>query len=77
MNHESILIVDFGGPNSQLIARKIRDLNVYCEITPHFKSLEVINKLQPKGIIFTGENTPVAQEIIQSGISILTEAEYT
>lgn len=77
MNHESILIVDFGGPNSQLIARKIRDLNVYCEITPYFKSLEVINKLQPKGIIFTGENTPVAQEIIQSGISILTEAEYT
>ena len=77
MKHESILIVDFGGLDSQLIARKIRDLNVYSEIVPHFKALEVLKELQPKGIIFTGENTPVAQEIIQSGIPILTKTEYT
>ncbi len=35
MNNESVLILDFGGQDSQLIARRVRDLNVYCEIKPY------------------------------------------
>ena len=54
MNQEMILILDFGGQYNQLIARRVRDHHVYCEIMPWKKSLEEIKAKNPKGIIFTG-----------------------
>ena len=49
-----ILVVDFGGQYNQLIARRIRDLNVYCEVVPYSKALEAIKEKKPSGIVFTG-----------------------
>ncbi len=54
MKHEKILVIDFGGQYAQLIARRVRELNVYAEIKPHTISVEKIKELDPKGIIFTG-----------------------
>ncbi len=51
---EIILILDFGSQYTQLIARRIRELNVYCEIHPYNISLEKIQALKPNGIIFSG-----------------------
>ncbi len=74
-----IQIVDFGGQYSQLIARRVRDLNVYCEIIPYKKAIEEVKKNNPKGIIFTAgpasvyeENAPkIEGEIFELGIPIL------
>ena len=52
--HELVLILDFGGQYSQLIARRIRECGVYCEIHPYKISLEKIAQLQPKAIVFSG-----------------------
>mgnify|MGYP003445307667 CR=1 FL=1 len=54
MKHELILVLDFGGQYNQLIARRVRECNVYCEVHPYNLSLEKIKELNPKGIIFTG-----------------------
>lgn len=55
MKHtETILILDFGSQYTQLIARRIRELHVYCEIHPYNIPLEKIRSMQPKGIIFSG-----------------------
>lgn len=54
MEHEKILVLDFGGQYNQLIARRVRELNVYCEVHPYTMSLEKIKEYKPKGIIFTG-----------------------
>ena len=54
MNNELVLVMDFGGQYNQLIARRVRDLGVYCEVVPHTYSVEEIQKRAPKGIIFTG-----------------------
>ncbi len=51
---ELILILDFGSQYTQLIARKIRELGVYCEIYPHNLEIEKIRSLEPKGIILSG-----------------------
>ena len=53
-NHELVLVLDFGGQYNQLIARRVREANVYCEVLPYTVPLERIRKLNPKGIIFTG-----------------------
>lgn len=50
-----ILIVDFGGHNNQLAARKIRDLKVYCEVHPYNKALSKLKELSPSGVVFQGE----------------------
>ena len=50
-----ILIVDFGGHNNQLAARKIRDLKVYCEVHPYKKALDKLEELKPSGVVFQGE----------------------
>ena len=52
--HELVLVIDFGGQYNQLIARRVRENNVYCEILPHTTDIEVIKEKNPKGIIFTG-----------------------
>lgn len=52
--HEIILVVDFGGQYSQLIARRVRDAGVYCELVPYDKALDEIKDKKPKGVIFSG-----------------------
>ena len=51
---EKILVLDFGGQYNQLIARRVRECNVYCEVHSYNMSLEKIKEYNPMGIIFTG-----------------------
>lgn len=79
MNREMIIVLDFGGQYNQLIARRVRECHVYCEVHPHTMTLEQIKALNPKGIIFTGgpnsvygEDSPTYQkEIFELGVPIL------
>ena len=79
MKNELILILDFGGQYNQLIARRVRECNVYSEVVPYDIAIEKIKEKNPKGIIFTGgpasvygENSPqCAKEIFELGIPIL------
>ena len=76
---ELILILDFGGQYNQLIARRVRECNVYSEVVPFNISIEKIKEKDPKGIIFTGgpasvydENSPkCADGIFELGIPVL------
>lgn len=78
-NNELILILDFGGQYNQLIARRVRECNVYSEVVPFDISLEKIKEKNPKGIIFTGgpasvfgDNSPKCDsKIFELGIPIL------
>ena len=54
MEKEMVIVLDFGGQYNQLIARRVRECNVYCEVLPYYTSLERIKEIAPKGIIFTG-----------------------
>ncbi len=77
--HALIAILDFGAQYSMLIARRVRECNVYCELFPHNISLEELKKRNVKGIIFSGgpssvfdKDTPRCErEILNSGIPIL------
>ena len=60
--NELVLIIDFGGQYSQLIARRVRENNVYCEIVPHHISIEKIKEKMPKAIILTGGPSSVSDE---------------
>ncbi|MBE6130648.1 MAG: glutamine-hydrolyzing GMP synthase [Erysipelotrichaceae bacterium] len=79
MKNELVLVLDFGGQYNQLIARRVRECNVYCEVHPYNLSIEKIKELNPKGIIFTGgpasvygENSPLCEkEIFDLNIPIL------
>ena len=79
MKNELILILDFGGQYNQLIARRVRECNVYSEVVPYNISIEKIKEKNPKGIIFTGgpasvygESSPkCAEGIFDLGIPIL------
>ena len=51
---ETILILDFGGQYNQLIARRVRECNVYCEVRPWTTPLEELRAMAPIGVIFTG-----------------------
>jgi len=54
LKNELVLVLDFGGQYNQLIARRVREANVYCEVVPYNTSIEKIKSMNPKGIIFTG-----------------------
>ena len=54
MQHERVLVLDFGGQYNQLIARRVRDLKVYCDLKPCDMTVEEIRAYDPIGIIFTG-----------------------
>ena len=54
MQNEKVLVLDFGGQYNQLIARRVRECNVYCEVHPYNMPIEKIKEFNPKGIIFTG-----------------------
>lgn len=79
MKKETVIVLDFGGQYNQLIARRVRECNVYCEVKPYTVSLDEIKDLEPKGIIFTGgpnsvydETSPrYEKEIFELGIPIL------
>ncbi|MDQ3491107.1 MAG: glutamine-hydrolyzing GMP synthase [Acidobacteriota bacterium] len=62
MNHELILILDFGSQYTQLIARRVREQGVYCEIHPFHLPVEEIIKKNPKGIILSGGPSSVSDE---------------
>lgn len=53
-NHQLVLVLDFGGQYNQLIARRVREHNVFCEVKPYKTSIEEIKAMNPIGIIFTG-----------------------
>ena len=79
MEQERIIVLDFGGQYNQLIARRVRECGVYCEVHPYTVSLQKIKEMNPKGIIFTGgpnsvyeEASPHYQkEIFEIGVPIL------
>ena len=54
MTNELVLVLDFGGQYNQLIARRVRECNVYCEVHPYTMTLEEVKAKNPKGIILTG-----------------------
>lgn len=79
MVHQFVLVLDFGGQYNQLIARRVRECNVYCEVHPYDTDIEKIKAMNPVGIIFTGgpnsvsdENSPICpEEIFKLGVPIL------
>lgn len=79
MQRETVIVLDFGGQYNQLIARRVRECNVYCEIYSYKTDIETIKAMNPKGIIFTGgpnsvylEDSPVYdQEIYNLGVPVL------
>ena len=76
---EKIIVLDFGGQYNQLIARRVRECNVYCEIVPFDKAKQALESERPSGIIFTGgpnsvfseESPHIYPEIFDMGIPIL------
>ena len=78
-NKELIIVVDFGGQYNQLIARRVRENHVYCEVYPYQKAMAKIKELQPQGIIFTGgpasvyeDNAPkIEADVFAAGIPVL------
>lgn len=79
MDKELVLVIDFGGQYNQLIARRVRECGVYCEVHPHTLSVNEIKEMNPKGIIFTGgpnsvysEDSPLCEKaLFEAGIPIL------
>ena len=79
MNNETVIVLDFGGQYNQLIARRVRECNVYCEIMPYKSDIGVIKAKNPVGIIFTGGPNSVYEldspkynnEIYNLGVPIL------
>ena len=76
---ERVIVIDFGGQYNQLVARRVRECNVYCEIYSYKTDIAQIKAMKPKGIILTGgpnscyeENAPTyAKELFEMGIPVL------
>ena len=79
MKRESILVLDFGGQYTQLIARRIRELNVYSEIVPHTITAAEIHAHHARGLVYSGGPTSVYEkdsfhsspELLQAGVPVL------
>lgn len=79
MNHQFVLVLDFGGQYNQLIARRVRECSVYCEVHPYNTPIEKIKAMKPVGIIFTGgpnsvygENAPHCdKQVFELGVPVL------
>ena len=79
MAHELVLVIDFGGQYNQLIARRVREHKIYCEVISYKTPVEEIRAKNPKGIIFTGgpnsvylDTSPrMGKEIFELGVPIL------
>ncbi len=79
LNHETVLILDFGGQYTQLIARRVRELGIYSEIVPFNISGEKLSEKNPRGIILSGGPSSVYDEgaphpdraVIEMGVPVL------
>ncbi len=79
MQHQRVLVLDFGGQYNQLIARRVRELNVYCDLVPCEITVEKIKEYAPIGIIFTGgpnsvyesDSPLIDKEVFSLGIPVL------
>ena len=79
MEKELVVVIDFGGQYNQLVARRVRECNVYCEIYSYKTDLQKIKAMNPKGIILTGgpnscyeEGAPTcSRELFEMGIPVL------
>ncbi|MFW5645942.1 MAG: glutamine-hydrolyzing GMP synthase [Acetivibrio ethanolgignens] len=79
MNKEMVIVIDFGGQYNQLVARRVRECNVYCEIYSYKIDIAKIREMNPKGIILTGgpnscyeEGAPTySKELFELGIPVL------
>ncbi len=79
MKKELVIVIDFGGQYNQLVARRVRECNVYCEIYSYKMDIEKIKAMNPKGIILTGgpnscyeEGAPTySKELFELGIPVL------
>ena len=79
MNKEKVIVIDFGGQYNQLVARRVRECNVYCEIYSYRTDIEQIKAMNPKGIILTGgpnscyeEGAPTyTRELFELGVPVL------
>jgi GMP synthase (glutamine-hydrolysing) len=77
--HSKILIVDFGSQVTQLIARRVREAGVYCEIVPYQKAAEAFGEMKPQGVILSGgpasvldKDAPLApMSIYEAGVPVL------
>ena len=79
MNQEKVIVIDFGGQYNQLVARRVRECNVYCEIYSYRTPIEQIKAMNPKGIILTGgpnscyeaDSPTYTKELFELGIPVL------
>ncbi|MBO6133847.1 MAG: glutamine-hydrolyzing GMP synthase [Lachnospiraceae bacterium] len=79
MEKENIIVLDFGGQYNQLIARRVREANVYCEVKPYKTPIDELKAMSPSGIILTGgprsvyeEDSPTCtKELFELGVPIL------
>jgi GMP synthase (glutamine-hydrolysing) len=78
-NHERVLIVDFGSQVTQLIARRVRESGVYCEITPFDKAEAYLDEFQPKAVILSGgpasvleaDSPRIGAKVFELGVPVL------
>ena len=61
MKEEVVIVLDFGGQYNQLVARRVRECNVYCEIYSYKTDIEKIKAMNPKGIILTAVTSRILQ----------------
>ena len=79
MKRETVIVIDFGGQYNQLVARRVRECNVYCEIYSYKTDIEKIKEMNPKGIILTGgpnscyeaDSPTYTKELFELGIPVL------
>ena len=79
MKRETVIVIDFGGQYNQLVARRVRECNVYCEIYSYKTDIEKIKAMNPKGIILTGgpnscyepDSPTYTKELFELGIPVL------
>lgn len=79
MKSELVIVIDFGGQYNQLVARRVRECNVYCEIYSYKTDLEKLKAMKPRGIILTGgpnscyeEDSPTcSRELFELGVPVL------
>ena len=79
MKRELVIVLDFGGQYNQLVARRVRECNVYCEIYSYKTDIEKIKAMNPKGIILTGgpnscyeaDSPTCSKELFELGIPVL------
>ena len=79
MKKELVIVIDFGGQYNQLVARRVRECNVYCEIYSYKTDIEKIKAMNPKGIILTGgpnscyeaDSPTYKKELFELGIPVL------